>query len=844
MDKFSREEKLKLRVKMVDSANKIGISETARLFKVNRNTVSHWVKRYREEGTAGLQNRSKKGVKYPNKMPLELEKKIISYKKKNPNVTATKIIEDLELEYSVSIVVKKLKNAGLWQQQKVRLKLNERFAIEPYRLILISISKLDFSNHKKIPGYYLTACDFRTRYTWHSFSYDNYEPSIAAFCEHILHNLKQKKIDTQAVELVPLKKSIISYSKRKKSAINSILANYKSKLKYINDEKRKDFLGFIKLDNFRSWLEKENFLNLPDLLAKSYIYCLGENLRISKEIKSVQIKPRQIDPMHIDPMQIEPMQIEPRVISYRSLDTPLENIQQNREEIFIRSLNFIQTFVKQSLSESNYYKAVDYLDVLLSLIEGDTKYEKLIIESLIQKGRLLKNCGSLELTKTVLLKAEKYANSSKNKQLQTKSSFALAEFYRDTENTTLSMQYLETALKQSKAAADKYMEAKTAISLALLNLKTGQPRKTLGLLLFYLKKAKALDNKPLIVDFYMGMARYYNHKGDEIKVSKYLNKAEVLAEEIAEPEALFKVYYPLLSMSFKSSMPMEFITTYRDKMKNLIPKLKNQLKRLNALNSVGCAEINLNNHDEALKIFLEQLQIAEKLGLKFMICSALINIGNRFMNVGKNSNALNYLIKAYKISGEIQFYEGIYSSCINISSIYSNQGEFDDSLEYIGKGLLLAQRMGNRYYQTGFLLSEGAMLLEKKQPEIALTKFKKALKLSRETGNKPHLATAYNNLSVALNDLGKVKPALQNIEKALNLVMIYKSKYHNCLFKFNKARYLFKNDQFNKALELITEAEDLAKVLKNRYVITKGAKLREKILEKLESSRLEKNLTK
>lgn len=816
MEKLSKDDKLKLRFKMVDSAAKIGISETARLFKVNRNTVSQWVKRYQQEGEAGLQNRSKKGVNYPNKMPRNLENRIVAYKKKNPNATATKIIKELKLQYSVSIVVKKLRDAGLWQNQKVRLNLNERGRLSPYEFIFINIIKLELNAKNKLPGYLFSAIDYVSGFTFYSFSYDIYEPALASFIENIIKQLSSAGIESEWLNFVPLKKSIISYTRRKKSAINVILQRYKSKLKFINDEKRKEFIAQIEPGNFTSWYNKENFSSLLNLLAKTHLYSMNYNLKQN--------------------YPIEPISILPTVFFYPNLDVVERDKEQlipEKQKIFQYTLKLTQKSIAESLKSYDYYTALDLLKVQLTLIGALPDYTNLRIEALLKKGELLKNCGTLEKTELLLKQANRLAKLSKNRELLVKTSFALAEFYGDIQDTTQSITFLEITLRNSKIASDIYMEAKAANRLALLHLKKGRSRKTLGLLIYYLKKSKLLGNKPLVVDFYMGMARYYNSKGDEQKVIKYLFKAERLAEEISEPEAFFKVYYPLLSISFKSKMPDEFIITYRDKMKNLIPQLQDRIQTLNALNSVGCAEINLNNPDEALKIFLEQLQLAEKLGLKFMICSALINIGNRFMNVGKNSNALTYLTKGYQISREIQFYEGIYSSCINISNIYSTKGEFDDALDYSNKGLVLARQMGNKYYQTDFLLTEGAILLEKKQPQLASTKFRKAMRIAKETKNKPQIATAYNNLSVALNDMDRVKPALQNIEKALTLVLVYKSRYHHCLFAYNKARYLFKNGENSSALNILTLAEELAKKLNNRYVLSNGAKLREKILNKM-----------
>jgi len=816
MKKLSIEEKYNLRIKMVESASQIGISETARIYKVNRNTVSHWLKRFRREGEAGLKNRSKKSVNYPNKMPLNIEKKIISYKKKNPDITATQIIKDLNINYSVSVVTKKLKNAGLWNQRKVHLNLNERSGIEPCEVIFIDIFKVDKVGRSIFPGYIFIAMDYATECTWISYSYDNYEPSLASFIEYIIGKLGSAKEEVNPYYIVPLKKSITAYTKRKKSKINNVLTELNCRLKQISETKQKEFKNKIEYKELSKWYQKQKFKSLLDLLAKTYVYNLERNLKL---------------------MQFaEPIDITPKIISYYGIDSNVDQRNINlptATEVNTKALKITQKRIEDNLNNYDYFRALDLLRVKLALMGESPEELPEKIETLLLKGELLKNCGTLEDTENILTKAHSLAKQVRINYIQIKTSFSLGEFYSDIEANSKALEYYEQSLKLSKIENDKFMESKTAINLALLHLKTGRSRKTLGILIYYLKKAKAIGDNSLIVDFYMGMARYYNVKGNQLKVTKYLEKAEFLANESGEPELFFKVLYPLLSMSFKSKMPDDFIASNRDKMKDLIPKLTDRLKTLNALNAVGCAEINLNNYDDALKIFVEQLQLAEKLGLKFMICSALINIGNRFMNVGKNSNALNYLIRGYELSKKIQYNEGLFSSCINISNIYSSSDDFDNALQYNRNGYLLARQVGNKYYQTWFLLSEGAMLLDKKQPEAALVRFRKGMRLAREIGNKSQIATAYNNISVALNNLGKIKPALQNINKALDLVLIYKSKYHHCLFSYNKSRYLYKNDELQAALKFLDIAESLAVEINNKYVLSKGSQLREKISKKL-----------
>ncbi|GAI49228.1 unnamed protein product, partial [marine sediment metagenome] len=54
------------RLEMVRSAQKYGMSETARLFEVSRPTVYKWVQRYRIEGLEGLNDRSRRPHHSPN----------------------------------------------------------------------------------------------------------------------------------------------------------------------------------------------------------------------------------------------------------------------------------------------------------------------------------------------------------------------------------------------------------------------------------------------------------------------------------------------------------------------------------------------------------------------------------------------------------------------------------------------------------------------------------------------------------------------------------------------------------------------------------------------------------
>jgi transposase len=67
------------RRKVVESYIATGsISQTARLWHTSRNVVRKWVRRYNQEGIAGLEDRSHRPHHSPTRTPSELEEKVIA----------------------------------------------------------------------------------------------------------------------------------------------------------------------------------------------------------------------------------------------------------------------------------------------------------------------------------------------------------------------------------------------------------------------------------------------------------------------------------------------------------------------------------------------------------------------------------------------------------------------------------------------------------------------------------------------------------------------------------------------------------------------------------------------
>lgn len=102
------------------------ISELCREFEISRPTAYKYIKRYQQVGLKGLQEHQRAPFTHPNKTPLEIEEKIIHYRKKHSRWGGEKIWKllhnDFKTEHipSISTVNRIIKRNGLVTVKKRR----------------------------------------------------------------------------------------------------------------------------------------------------------------------------------------------------------------------------------------------------------------------------------------------------------------------------------------------------------------------------------------------------------------------------------------------------------------------------------------------------------------------------------------------------------------------------------------------------------------------------------------------------------------------------------------------------------------------------------------------------
>lgn len=114
----------------------LSISELCRRYGISRPTGYHWIRRYRIEGLAGLEDRSRRPHRSPEETPAEVIEKLVALRERKPNWGPKKLLDRLGRLHpemmlpAVSTVSAILKRHGLVKTRR-RRRHPERVLVSP-----------------------------------------------------------------------------------------------------------------------------------------------------------------------------------------------------------------------------------------------------------------------------------------------------------------------------------------------------------------------------------------------------------------------------------------------------------------------------------------------------------------------------------------------------------------------------------------------------------------------------------------------------------------------------------------------------------------------------------------
>ena len=107
-----------LRIHLVRSALEQGTRATAREFRCSRNTVRKGLRRYREEGPKGLEDRSRAPRRIPHKTPPAWEAEVLRRRERTPGFGAERLKREFGLKPGISAIKRIIRTHGLSRHRK------------------------------------------------------------------------------------------------------------------------------------------------------------------------------------------------------------------------------------------------------------------------------------------------------------------------------------------------------------------------------------------------------------------------------------------------------------------------------------------------------------------------------------------------------------------------------------------------------------------------------------------------------------------------------------------------------------------------------------------------------
>jgi transposase len=142
------------KMEAVFAAQKNGIKPAVRKYKVARNTLKSWLERFAKKGKKGLEDRRKGPIHIPNKMPEEMEERIVSIRKRTPCFGPMSIKYHYDIPYSLGAIQRVIRSYGLTRKKrKVAQKRRDMREVKAKRHSMAHM-QMDVKYLTDIPNYW------------------------------------------------------------------------------------------------------------------------------------------------------------------------------------------------------------------------------------------------------------------------------------------------------------------------------------------------------------------------------------------------------------------------------------------------------------------------------------------------------------------------------------------------------------------------------------------------------------------------------------------------------------------------------------------------------------------
>ena len=772
----------KSRLEVLKAAEKYGISEASRMFNISRPTITNWRKRYQEKGISGLDNLSKKHLPYPNRLPEAVSQKIISTKKENPDISASEIKKRLQLSCSLTTVLKKLDSAGLLKKSKFQdinfKKIPQK--IKPLENIFITIRKNQDLKNENLPAYFIIAVDYKTGLIFLGYAFKNIDLTLSIFIDYLLENFQDLGLKTENISFIPLRKSLLKNFQKKDSVSNKIITNFKAKIKILDDSLLQKCRRAVSASGILNFLKYNKFNSAEELLGKSFSFLLGKNFQICDDKKRYRNINNQI-------CKLSPVIVD-RYISQIDLLKKSSLLFEYKKTLGVSELLCISQLRQAGYSHKKLYQnklALDCFKKVLYLTDIKKEYFEILIDTLLEKGRILEYTGCYQRAENCYKSALELSEKEKRENITVKCFRYFAAYYRTTGNYKESLKYY----KQMLSIAEQ-LNVAIEIIIATRNL---------GNILFYQSNYKAALEKYRqsllksqetgdfigIAKAYIGFSLCAIQRGDNVSSGNYLKKAEKISLEINNKRILMVAFADYGHYYLNNN---DFPFRYLEKFIQYATETNDKEIKMLFFKQMGNISITQSEYREGIKYLKKGLLLAEETQHSFNVGKFLYNIGISYLGQDKITVALKYFKDCLKLAEKKKFKKLIISSVVNLGAVSSILKKNEEAQNFLERALLLMTKSKNEILILVVYFNLSILAIRRKEYDKALNYLKKQLRIAKRLKFIYEMITAYGFSGIAYREMGKYQTAEHNLRKAIQIARENDETEELILFRYEKAQ--------------------------------------------------------
>jgi diguanylate cyclase (GGDEF)-like protein len=216
-------------------------------------------------------------------------------------------------------------------------------------------------------------------------------------------------------------------------------------------------------------------------------------------------------------------------------------------------------------------------------------------------------------------------------------------------------------------------------------------------------------------------------------------------------------------------------------------------------------------NDKALNMYNQAISSAIHLNNKEYVVICKNSIGEIYYRRNKLDEAQKIIEEAKNLAESIDYPDGYLKSVVLLNRINFTKGNNEEIIELTEKYLSVAIEKKKYQYIAHFYNQIGVVYMFSSKVEVARDYFEKSIEYFSKSGDLLESNLPINNIGVIYGDhFDNLDKAMEYFEKGLEICKRYNSIQHEITFLVNIAEMYMRKHEYNKALEVMEKAHQIA----------------------------------